>query len=152
MSDGNEFQRSDAATGNVQRPICATRHFNIHLIITKSSAVTVNPTDICACWQELPSGELPQFIGRIFWLLPTPLRSDTINKEDPIEQLGLYLVWENWYGWATIWWRSHNDDSVVWTHYINETDGQPCRHSKCRTNTLSHAAKISQKMPHVHHL
>jgi len=32
-------------------------------------------------------------------------------------------------------------DSVVWAQYINVTNTQPRRHSKCRSNALRQAAK-----------
>jgi len=37
-------------------------------------------------------------------------------------------------------------DSVAWAQYINVTDGQPRRHSKCRASVLRLAAKISPEM------
>jgi len=38
-------------------------------------------------------------------------------------------------------------DSVVWAQYINVTDRQPRRHSKCRANALRRAAKSIKVFP-----
>jgi len=70
-----------------------------------------------------PEGRSWQHIGLIFWLLPKPLPFDALNEEDPFKILGSYLVWENYNGWATIWWRSHGDRlSCVGTIHQRVTD------------------------------
>jgi len=37
-------------------------------------------------------------------------------------------------------------DSVIWEKYINVTDTQPRRHSKCHDNALHQAAKINHAL------
>jgi len=40
--------------------------------------------------QELPSGELLRFVGRILRLLSTPFQRDAVS---PLELSGSYLLW-----------------------------------------------------------
>jgi len=63
------------------------------------------------------------------------------SEGDSLQLPGSYLVWENKNGWATIWLGRMMIDSVVWAQYINVTDRQPRRHSKCRANALRRRQK-----------
>jgi len=49
------------------------------------------------------------FIGQIFRHLPTHFTFDALNEGDPLKLSGSYLVWENCNGWATIWWKLHDN-------------------------------------------
>jgi len=51
------------------------------------------------------------FYLRLSHLTPT-------TRGVPLELPDSHLVWENENGWATVWWRSHDD----WAQYINVTD------------------------------
>jgi len=67
-----------------------------------------------------------------------PVPFDTLNNGDPLERVDI------WYGKTRIAGQSGESrmmiDLVVWAQYINVTDTEPRRHSKCRANALRREA------------
>jgi len=95
--------------------------------------------------QELPSGTGLRSIGQIFRLLLTHLLFDAFV---PLELSGLCLVLENWNGWATIWWRSH-DDRLSRLGTIHQRDRHTDSHVVIANAALTHCVGLQKPTGHI---